>query len=266
MMRGLILKGITIGVFAFSSHANSSGSSSDISEVNIDELVSGLLSGGGGGDWIILGELDVDSDGDLDVLITSQSRTPDSQLSKGGYIWTVYFNEGGSYFYSHTGSMLPFYSNDVEYRRIRQSNGKRALLWHDNRPGKSGSIIAVWYERKEDGGFSQEMVVIRKDSLMALQGDEVGGEGISIDKILENYRRLDVKKAMRGEEGVSSFEEGGRLGSDKTNKKEKVIHAQEADPAQEEVGKEKSSILAALVVLVSLGFVAAFAFYRRRRG
>jgi hypothetical protein len=206
MIRDLILKGAAIAVLAFSGDANSSGFSSDISEVNIDKFVSGLLFEGGGGDWIILGELDVDSDGDLDVLITTQSGTPDSQLSKGAYIWTVYFNEGGRYFYSYPESMLPFCSNDVEYRRIRQSDGKRALLWHDNRPGRIGDIVAAWYERNEDGGFTRRMVTIGEDSLMEPKDDEIGGRGLSMDKIMKNYRRLDSRKAMHGEEDVPLFE------------------------------------------------------------
>lgn len=206
MIRDLILKGAAIAVLSFSGDANSSGFSSDISEVNIDKFVSGLLFEGGGGDWIILGELDVDSDGNPDVLITTQSGTPDSQLSKGAYIWTMYFNERGLYFYSHPESMLPFCSNDVEYRRIRQSDGKRALLWHDNRPGRSGDIVAAWYERKEDGGFTRRMVTIGEDSLMETKDDEIGGRGLSMEKIMKNYRRLDSRKAMRGEEDVPLFE------------------------------------------------------------
>jgi hypothetical protein len=41
---------------------------------------------------------------------------------------------------------------------------------------------------------------------MEPKDDEIGGRGLSMDKIMKNYRRLDSRKAMHGEEDVPLFE------------------------------------------------------------
>lgn len=257
-MRTLYMYPAAFMVLVFLGAANAGDRLSAMRAVDVEELISSLVAGGGDNGWVISGELDVDEDGDMDVLITSSSVTSESQLSKGGYTWSVYFNEGGDFFYSDTESMLPFYGRNIEYRRVRQSDGKRTLLWRDNDPDGGGNIIAVWYEKSADGGVSQERIVVRSDSLIALQNDEVGGAGLSIDMVLKNYRRFESSDVRP--HGVTLPE---RERTPMLNK----AHAEERDATKGGAGNEEAMALrVALVVLASLGFVAAFAFYRRRRG
>lgn len=175
----------------------SSGKGS-VKEVDIVERISGFLSSVGGYELVETGNLDIDDDGDLDLLVEAHK---DKDVIKRGR-WTVYFNEDGKYVHADRQSIMPLHRQNLSFRQIKQSGGKRALVWYN--PDKEGFFRAYWYNNK-GGKYKKRSAVASEDYLLTPQDDAIVGppadkwedKGLKVEDLLINYKRYSSEENAR---------------------------------------------------------------------
>lgn len=208
---------------------------SDLGEkVNLDRRIWGLMSSGGGYEWVESGELDLDGDGYLDVLIEAHTGTPDKFDH-----WEVYFNRGGEYFFHGRDSMLTLHRKNHDLRRVKGYGDRKVLVWYDSRNGNDGVFWANAYSKRDDGSYDKSMVRHSERDLLLPSGGDNGSSssgadwssrGMKIEKVLHNYARhyfndnsevfslyrLDVDGSGGSSEGEGRSVNDGKSGSVKS--------------------------------------------------
>lgn len=170
-----------------------------LEEVDIVERISSLLGPGGGKALVEIGNLDIDNDGDIDVLVEAHNK---KQVRERGR-WTVYFNQGDRYFYAGLQSRFPIYRENIAFRRIEQSDGNRALVWYD--PDTEGFFRAYWYEKgpngsyriKSGGGSKAYLLKPKEDEIVGGSVDKWKNMGLKIEDLLMNYNRYSSHETLR---------------------------------------------------------------------
>lgn len=171
--------------------------------VDVYERLSALLGKKGFYKWVEIGQLDMDGDGALDVLLKAHKEM--NAITRGQ--WTVYFNRGAQYVVFPRASIFPMPRRNLEYRRVRQSDGQRALVWYDPDYNDGGDVgfWAFWYEKTGDDSPNLRSVVAGKNFLMSPSNDEIildnndaesKSRGLKIEELLFNYKRYSSKEGV----------------------------------------------------------------------
>lgn len=253
--------------------------------------------------WLITGHLDVDGDGDLDMLVAHEYLLGSAG---GGEIdhakFFVYIREKDSYFMSRRIGLVPIYFHNVEFRRLKGTSGHRALIKYETAGGWHDRVFAMWYEKDAEGNLVQRATFFPSSALIDSNEDDIvsaevpdewAKRGLSIDKVLKNYRRLSLEEARRvygvtspeePQMSVSGVKSDARDGdaaanydekradneiavSDKEESKGAPAHAQKNDDASGSADQGETSILTAVFVsmLGLFGLAAIVILYRRRK-
>jgi len=244
-------------------------------EIDPEKDIVNTLSDDRSAGWMITGQLDLDGDGDLDTLVAHEylmeGYTKDIDFAD----FLVYFKEGEKFLFARKVGLIRAYFNNVEFRDLKGTSGNNALIKYDTAAGVYDRVFAAWYGKDSSGEIFPGVNYLPASAVGDADEDDIvstehqkewAKRGLPLDKVLKNYRRMELEEARRFY-GVTSPEELKVPESEKVGKEgEKASHDQEGDSVKDEADKNILSIVAVLVVLASLGFVAAFAFYRRRRG
>lgn len=164
-------------------------------QVDVEERISGFLSGDNDSKWVESGELDLDGDGDLDLLLkVNYNEEPDRKRA-----WEVYINQDEKYHFSRGEGMLPVGRENLEFRRVKLANeGKRVLIKYRSRSGGGRSIMAFWYEKSGNQKyerriqpFTEKMLMNPKkdETVSSSEGDAWSSRGFDIKEVLKNYKR-----------------------------------------------------------------------------
>lgn len=168
-------------------------------EVDVIERISGFLSSVGGYELVETGSLDVDGDGDLDLLVEAHK---DKDAIKRGR-WTVYFNENGKYVHAGRQSMLPMFRDNLAFRRTEKSGSTRALVWYNQ--DTEGFFRAHWFEKTKNGAYKRKSEYAsdsyfstpQDDAILGPPADKWKDKGLKVEDLLINYKRYSSEEDAR---------------------------------------------------------------------
>jgi hypothetical protein len=168
-------------------------------EVDVVGRVSGFLSSGGGYEVVETGNLDVDGDGDLDLLVEMHN---DKNVIERGR-WTVYFNEEGKYVHAGRQSFLPMFRDNLAFRRTEQSGSTKAVVWYNQ--DAEGFFRAHWFEKTKNGSYKRKseyasdsyLLTPQKDAILGAPADKWKDKGLKVEDLLMNYKRYSSEEAAR---------------------------------------------------------------------
>ena len=123
---------------------------SDWENVSPSERIRAVLADDALAGWVIVGDFDIDHDGDLDRLVGHEKDFAVVRGQKYVYVST-YFNENGEYYFnSHVSEyMLPI--NGAEFRRLKGGPEERVIASYVQMSPDRPGLVAMWFSR--EGGL-----------------------------------------------------------------------------------------------------------------
>lgn len=170
-----------------------------------NEIVKTLKSERGAG-WVITGQLDIDGDGDLDMLVAHEYLMEGHDKGVDFADFLVYFAEGKKFLFARRVGLIRAYLSNVEFRSVKGTSGNNALIKYDTVAGKYDRIFAAWYEKDSSGELSPRANFFPASAVGDADADDIVSSeprnawamrGLPLDKVMKSYRRMDLEEARR---------------------------------------------------------------------
>lgn len=154
--------------------------------------------------WVITGKLDVDDDGDLDLLVAHEYLLNSSVDNPGYASFLVYFREGDKFLFSRELTSVPIYFDNVEFRQLKGTSTHRALIRYETVEGVYDRVVAVWYEREASRELKMKATYFPASAVIDPSERDIASKkavkewakrGLTIDEVLQDYSYLGLEEA-----------------------------------------------------------------------
>lgn len=157
--------------------------------------------------WVKVGSIDIDHDGDEDVLLSQEylGRRSDGKQEETPFL--VYLNDGGRYLMSREAIPVFLSFANVEYRRLEVSGGRPALINYKKEIGNGCRVFrAHWVERPESGNIEVRAANYSTDYFLPVTEQDIVAEnagpgdqgcGLPLSEVLDNYQEMTAEEARK---------------------------------------------------------------------